>query len=66
MCDGNIVYQGEARKSAAYFKNIGIPCPTYSNPADFFMRALTINYPKTENDIKKIDYISKQYEKHMR
>jgi len=46
MCDGHIMYQGEAKKSARYFEKIGIPCPKFANPADYFMRVLTVNYPK--------------------
>lgn len=62
MCDGYIVYQGDARKSAAYFKNIGIPCPTFANPSDFYMKVLTINYPKEDNDEKKIAFLVENYE----
>jgi len=57
MCDGYIMYQGEAARSAQYFKQINIPCPKFSNPADFFMKALTVNYPKEENDVKKVNYL---------
>jgi len=54
MADGHIMYQGLAKESTHYFKKIGLECPTFSNPADYFMRVLTINYPKETNDEKKI------------
>ena len=47
MCDGNIVYQGDAKKSVDYYKLINYPVPQFANPADFFMKLLSINYPKT-------------------
>ena len=54
MSDGHIVYQGYANKSAAYFRNIGYPSSTFSNPADIFMKVLSVNYPKLEADEQKI------------
>ena len=62
MCDGHIVYQGAARQSAAYFTSIGVPCPRYANPADFFMKVLTVDYPKQARDEKKVAFLSYQYE----
>jgi hypothetical protein len=46
MCDGNIVYQGDAKESLNHFKSLGYKVRTYDNPADVFMRVLSINYPK--------------------
>ena len=46
MCDGNIVYQGDAKQSVQYFKQIDRPVPQFANPADYFMKLLSINYPK--------------------
>ena len=46
MCDGNIVYQGDAKDSVKYFKDIKMPVPPRTNPADYFMKILSINYPK--------------------
>ncbi|CDW80485.1 abc transporter family protein [Stylonychia lemnae] len=62
MCDGNIVFQGEAMKCSRYFDKIGIPCPKYANPADYYMRVLTVNYPKEQNDIKKVNYLTSSYD----
>ena len=57
MCDGHVIYQGEAKDSTRYFEDIDIPCPKFSNPADFFMKILTIDYPKNSNDEKKLEYL---------
>ena len=42
MVNGHIIYLNEARKSVAYFKQIGYPCPSLTNPADFFMTIMSI------------------------
>jgi ABC-type multidrug transport system ATPase subunit len=46
MADGHIVYQGDAKDSIQYFKKIERPVPQFANPADFFMKLLSIKYPK--------------------
>lgn len=46
LCDGHIVYQGIANRSPTYFQKIGLPIGTFANPADVFMRLISINYPK--------------------
>lgn len=61
MCDGHIVYQGKASDSSTYFKNINIPLPRFANPADFYMKILTINYPKQSNDEMKIEFMVNNY-----
>jgi ABC-2 type transporter len=50
MMDGLIVYQGLAKKSTLYFANQNFTCGKHSNPADFFMRITSVNYPKQEAD----------------
>jgi hypothetical protein len=62
MCDGHCVYQDEAIKSADYFRNIGFKIPTYSNPADTYMRILAIKYPPEKKDLQKIEYFKHHYE----
>lgn len=39
---GKIIYFNDADKSINYFKEIGYPCPSLSNPADFFMSMMSI------------------------
>lgn len=70
MCDGHIVYQGEAKKSTEYFDKIAtsqykFTCPRFANPADFFMKILSINYPIAEEDQNKIAFFKKSYDEHI-
>ena len=61
MCDGNIVYQGDAKASVKYFKQIDRPVPQFANPADFFMKLLSIDYPVKKEDKEKLDYLNRNY-----
>lgn len=62
LADGHIVYQGPAGDSGEYFKmyekSKNSKC---LNPCDFFMRELSVNYPKGPEDQAKIDYYVKKY-----
>lgn len=58
MADGHIVYQGDAKNSIDYFKKIDRPVPPKTNPADFFMKLLSINYPKQQADEEKLTYLN--------
>ncbi|CDW82848.1 abc transporter family protein [Stylonychia lemnae] len=62
MCDGQIIYQGEARLCQNYFAQIGLPLPRFSNPSDYIMKLATVNYPKERDDEKKIKYLMQNYE----
>ncbi|CDW73845.1 abc transporter family protein [Stylonychia lemnae] len=62
MADGHIMYQGLARDSTKYFSSIGLNCPLFSNPADYYMKVLTINYPKQESDEKKLTFMMNSYD----
>lgn len=42
MSAGSVVYHGPASKVVEYFSSLGFPCPAYLNPADYFMRQLTV------------------------
>ena len=65
MADGYIVYQGDVRKSPAYFEKLNYTFSKFSNPADVFMRYLSINYPKTEVDEQKISLFTSTYQKEL-
>ena len=62
MCDGYIVYQGLAKYSSQYFKSIGWEVPRMTNPADYYMTVLSISYPKSKQDLKKIKALKKNYD----
>ena len=37
---GRSVFLGSQSEALEYFKAIGFPCPSYYNPADFFMELM--------------------------
>ena len=61
MSDGHIVYQGVANQSPAYFLNIGFEFSRFCNPADAYLKILSIDYPKTQTEIDKIRYLVEFY-----
>jgi len=61
MCDGNIVFQGDAKQSVQHFKMINRPVPRFANPADFFMKILFIRYPKSKDDLDNLEYLNRNY-----
>ena len=64
MADGHIVYQGPAEYSAEYFGMLNAEAGRkYSNPPDYFMKILSINYPKTIDDDARIRRFVSRYEK---
>jgi|DEB0MinimDraft_12_1074336.scaffolds.fasta_scaffold49385_2 hypothetical protein len=66
MSDGHCVYQGEAKESARYFRTLGFKLPTFSNPADTYMRILAVGYPKNEKDERKLNFFMEHYDKRMK
>lgn len=53
-----------------YFKSISnstyaFQCPLYANPADFFMKILSITYPIKEADIKKVQFLKENYDQQL-
>ena len=64
LADGHVVYQGPAKESFNYF-NMGALGKKNQNPCDFFMRELSINYPKKEVDDAKLEkYLTKYQQEH--
>lgn len=61
LADGHCVYQGPARDVGTYF-DISNKCKSKNqNPCDFFMRELSISYPKGEQDEAKIQSYLEKY-----
>uniref|UniRef100_A0A6J0UDC5 ATP-binding cassette sub-family G member 8 n=1 Tax=Pogona vitticeps TaxID=103695 RepID=A0A6J0UDC5_9SAUR len=52
MTSGVTVYSGAAQDMVQYFTKIGYPCPTYSNPADFYVDLTSINRHTEEREIE--------------
>ena len=61
MMDGFITYQGKAKDSTMHFSKIGLTCPMRTNPADYYMRILSVNYPKKQVDEKNIQMLTDHY-----
>jgi hypothetical protein len=40
---------------------INRPVPKFTNPADFFMKILSINYPKKAADDERLEYLNRNY-----
>ena len=61
MADGFTVFQGDAGESMEYFRTLKFNVPKRCNPADFFMKALNIKYPKQQDDIDKLELLNRSY-----
>ncbi|KAF0691809.1 Aste57867_17023 [Aphanomyces stellatus] len=42
LSDGRTIYNGKAADAVPYFASQGLPCPTYMNPTDYFMRQIIV------------------------
>jgi len=65
MIDGHIIFQGAANKSTEYFNSIGFNIPRFANPADYYMKILSVNYPKEKVDEDKINLLKLKYEQRL-
>ncbi len=63
MADGNIVYQGIANRAPRYFESIGFPIGKFTNATDMFMRFISIEYPKKDYDVAKLEHLVTCYQK---
>uniref|UniRef100_A0A8D0DZB5 ATP-binding cassette sub-family G member 8 n=1 Tax=Salvator merianae TaxID=96440 RepID=A0A8D0DZB5_SALMN len=50
MSSGLTIYSGAAQDMVSYFTQIGYPCPTYSNPADFYVDLTSIERQDDERE----------------
>ena len=65
MMDGYVVFQGRTKDSTAHFAKMGMICPASSNPADFYMKVLAVNYPKTEDDDRQVAAVVNHYNRNI-
>ncbi|RLN54195.1 hypothetical protein BBJ28_00025863, partial [Nothophytophthora sp. Chile5] len=42
LADGATIYQGKAAEAMPYFASCGFQCPTFMNPADYFMEQIVV------------------------
>ncbi len=61
MADGYTVFQGDAGESMDYFRSLAFDVPKLCNPADYFMKVLSINYPKRDEDEAKLTLLNNAY-----
>jgi hypothetical protein len=52
--------------SATYFKELKFKLPTFSNPADTYMRILAVGFPKSEKDERKLAFFNANYDKKLK
>ncbi|XP_034967090.1 ATP-binding cassette sub-family G member 8 isoform X1 [Zootoca vivipara] len=52
MTSGLTVYSGAAQDMVQYFTQMGYPCPTYSNPADFYVDLISIERQSEEKEME--------------
>lgn len=62
MIDGYIVYQGKAKLARKYLSSIGYQCPPYVNPADYVMKLLQVEYPKSPEEEERIQKLLQNYQ----
>ena len=60
LVKGEVAYLGPAKDSIDFFGNLGSPCPTYTNPADFFMTLLQTFTPEDVTRTQKFVAASKE------
>jgi len=61
LMDGYLAYQGKAKDCNKYFSSIGFKFPQFGNPSDEFMKVISCNYPKTNEDEARITKIRESY-----
>ena len=54
LIDGHVAFQGYAHNLPKHFAMIGAVCPIRQNPSDFYMQYLSVMYPISDEDNKKI------------
>ena len=54
-----MVYAGQAGAMLEYFTSIGYPCPSLTNPCDFYIDLTTIDHRHKENEAVSRERLSK-------
>lgn len=63
LAKGRVVYQGPMSELNAYFANLGIHCPAFHNPADFYIQQISIVPNKIKTSMKKLEGLWSSYDK---
>lgn len=62
LSKGRTTYFGRANELTTYCSEIGKTCPAFSNPAEFFMDAVSVNPEAIESSLKSIEWACKMWE----
>ncbi|KAJ0412707.1 hypothetical protein ATCC90586_002337 [Pythium insidiosum] len=64
LADGATVYSGNASDAVEYFAKMGLQCPSFVNPTDFFMRQLVVlDVEKDEVGAKRVQMLKDEWAK---
>ncbi|DAZ97784.1 TPA: hypothetical protein N0F65_009530 [Lagenidium giganteum] len=59
LVDGCAVYHGRATDAVAYFAGLGLQCPSFVNPSDFFVKQLVI----MDHGVARIERLKQEWKK---
>ncbi|CEG44559.1 Pleiotropic drug resistance proteins (PDR1-15), ABC superfamily [Plasmopara halstedii] len=54
LAEGSTVYHGKVTEAVPYFASLGYQCPQYKNPAEYFVRLLSVCDSNTETNENQI------------
>ncbi|GLE08788.1 hypothetical protein PINS_up020203 [Pythium insidiosum] len=64
LADGATVYSGNASDAVEYFAKLGLQCPSFVNPTDFFMRQLVVlDVEKDEVGANRVQLLKDEWAK---
>ena len=47
---GKVIYMNSAQKAVSYFSSIGYKCPEHTNPSDYFMNIMSVEYDELDDE----------------
>ncbi|KAG7390382.1 hypothetical protein PHYBOEH_007039 [Phytophthora boehmeriae] len=65
LADGATIYQGKAADAMEYFANCGFECPTFMNPADYFMEKIVVLDADTDKSgVDRVHALKQAWRRH--
>jgi ABC-type multidrug transport system ATPase subunit len=55
MSEGRLAFIGTRHEATAFFESQGYPCPVKYNPADYFIKTMSISPIDRENSVEKVN-----------
>mmetsp|Transcript_14302 Transcript_14302/g.23624 ORF Transcript_14302/g.23624 Transcript_14302/m.23624 type:complete len:813 (-) Transcript_14302:454-2892(-) len=59
LSQGKVVYFGPTAKVIKYFSSIGHPCPTFENPAEYYLRLINIDFFSQDDKAEAENHLNK-------